>query len=99
MAPLIGSEALASGRLTPYALRSRFAAIYPDVYLPRDAEFTALMRAQAAWLWSRREGVIAGRSSAALHRAKWSTLAAPPNCSGATETTTRYPRVVGQRRR
>jgi hypothetical protein len=28
----IGSEAVASGRLTPYALRSRFTAIHPDVY-------------------------------------------------------------------
>jgi hypothetical protein len=71
MDPLIGSEALASSLVTPYALRSRFTAIYPDVYLPRDAEVTAAVRARAAWLWSRREGVVAGQSAAALHRAKW----------------------------
>jgi len=69
--PFIGSEAIASGRVTPYQLRSRFVAIHKDVYVARGAEVTAVTRAQAAWLWSRRDGVIAGRSAAALHRAKW----------------------------
>ncbi len=67
----IGSEAVASGRVTQYALRSRFVAIHRDVYLPRDAEITAVVRAEAAWLWSRRRGVVAGRSASALHGAKW----------------------------
>jgi hypothetical protein len=71
MTPFVGSEALATRRLTSHALRSRFAAIYPDVYLPRDEAPTAVDRAHAAWLWSRRRGVIAGRSAAALHGAKW----------------------------
>jgi hypothetical protein len=69
--PFIGSEALASGRLSPYALRSRFVRLFPDVYLPPDAQVTAVTRAKAAYLWSRREGVIAGQSAAALHSAKW----------------------------
>lgn len=69
--PFIGSEAVASGRLTPYALRSRFMAIHRDVYVPRDAAITAVVRARAAWLWSRRRGVVAGRSAAAVHGAKW----------------------------
>ena len=69
--PFIGTEAIAAGRLTAYALRSRFAAIHPDVYMPKDAEVTAVTAAKAAWLWSRRRGVIAGRSAAALHGAKW----------------------------
>lgn len=69
--PFIGSEALAAGVLAPYALRSRFVAIYPDVYVQPDVELTATMRAEAAWLWSRRNGVVAGRSAAALHGAKW----------------------------
>jgi hypothetical protein len=64
--PFIGSEALASGRLTRHQLRSRFAALYPDVYLRRDAEMTAAVRARAAC-----EGVVAGQSAAALHGAKW----------------------------
>lgn len=69
--PFLGSEAVASGRLTPYALRSGFSAIHRDVYVSRDTEITAVVRAKAAWLWSRRRGVVAGRSASALHGAKW----------------------------
>lgn len=69
--PFIGSEALARGQLTPHVLRSRYAAVYRDVYVPRDAELTARDRARAAWLWSGRRAVLAGRSAAALHGAKW----------------------------
>lgn len=69
--PFIGSEALACGRLSPYALRSRCVQMHPHVYMPMDAEVTAITRAKAAWLWSRRQGAIAGQSAAALHGAKW----------------------------
>jgi hypothetical protein len=69
--PFIGSEAVASGLVTPYALRGRFPAIHPDVYVPAGTELTAGLRAHAAWLWSRRRAVIAGRSAYALHGAKW----------------------------
>ncbi|MGV0626232.1 hypothetical protein [Mycolicibacter minnesotensis] len=69
--PFIGSEAVAAGRVTPYALRSRFLAIHPDVYLPAGTELTAASRARAAWLWSRRRGVVAGQSAAAWHGARW----------------------------
>jgi hypothetical protein len=75
--PFIGSEAIASGRLTPYALRSRFIAIHHDVYLETDAKMTAVTRAKAAWMWSRRKGAIAGQSAAALHGAKWVDDSAP----------------------
>ncbi len=67
----IGSEAVASGRVTPYALRSQFVAIHRDVYIRPGTEITSAVRAEAAWLWSRRRGVIAGRSASALHGAKW----------------------------
>ena len=69
--PFIGSEAIAAGSLTPYELRTRFVKLYPDVYVSREIDLTATIRAEAAWLWSRRNGVIAGRSAAALHGAKW----------------------------
>lgn len=69
--PFIGSEAVAAARLTKYALSSRFVAIHHDVYVPRGTRLTAVLRAEAAWLWSRRRGVVAGQSAAALHRAKW----------------------------
>jgi DNA-binding beta-propeller fold protein YncE len=38
---------------------------------------TALCRATAAWLWTGRSGVLAGRSAAALHGAKWVNDDAP----------------------
>ena len=69
--PFIGAEAIAAGHLTPYALRSRHTAIYPGVHVARGAPVTAAVKAEAAWLWCRRRGIVAGRSAAALHRAKW----------------------------
>lgn len=68
---LVGSEAVAAGVLTSHALRTRYRAVYPNVYTPRDVELTAALRAEAAWLWSKRRAVVAGNSAAALHRAKW----------------------------
>ena len=70
-AAIIGSESVTAGVVTPYALRSRYLALYPDVYLPRAAVLDAATRAEAAWLWSRRRGVVAGSSASALHGAKW----------------------------
>ncbi|MCA2241713.1 DUF559 domain-containing protein [Mycobacterium sp. WUMAC-067] len=75
--PFIGSEALAAGTLTRYRLRSRFVALHPDVYVDPGTELTATRRACAAWLWSRRRGIVAGRSASALHGAKWVDHRAP----------------------
>jgi len=69
--PFLASEALAVGALTPYELRSRYVPLHKDVYVPRDAELTPLLRAKACWLRSRRRGVLAGFSAAALHGSKW----------------------------
>ncbi len=75
--PFIGSEALRAGRLTRHRLRTRFVTVYPDVYVPAGAELTAVARAKAAWLWTRREGIVAGQSAAALHGARWVAAAGP----------------------
>ncbi|SOJ54890.1 hypothetical protein MSIMFB_02381 [Mycobacterium simulans] len=75
--PFVGSEALAAGLLTPYQLRSRYAALHKDVYVPRDAELTAVLRARACWLRSRRRGILAGLSASALHGSKWIDAAQP----------------------
>lgn len=69
--PFIGSEALAAGILTRHTLRTRYVALHSDVYIDRNAELTAVVRAEAAWLRSRRHGVVAGFSASALHGAKW----------------------------
>jgi hypothetical protein len=75
--PFIGREALDSGLLSRHQLRSRYVAVYPGVYMPVDVQMTARQRASAAWLWSKRRGVLAGRSAAAVHRAKWLNDSAP----------------------
>ncbi|MGH3530943.1 MAG: hypothetical protein ACRDTK_03020 [Mycobacterium sp.] len=67
----VGSEAVREGRLTPYQLRSRFRAIYPDVYLPDYAVPSFRRRSEAAWLWSGRRGVLSGLAAAALHGSAW----------------------------
>lgn len=75
--PFIGSEAVAAGLVTPYGLLSWFVKIHPDVYVPVNTALTAGLRAQSAWLWSRRRGVVAGRSAAALYGTKWIDDRAP----------------------
>ncbi|OBH49357.1 DUF559 domain-containing protein [Mycobacterium mantenii] len=67
----VGSEALREGKLTRYQLRAGFRAIYPDIYLPHHITPSPCIRSEAAWLWSRRRGVLAGLSAAALHGADW----------------------------
>jgi hypothetical protein len=69
--PFIGSEAVAAGIATHSQLRSRYTRVFRDVYVPEGTELTPALRAHAAWLWSRRRGVIAGFSAAALHGCRW----------------------------
>jgi hypothetical protein len=69
--PFLGSEALASRALNRHQLRSRFSAIYPDVYLAKDAQPTLRRRITGAWLWSARRGIVAGFAAAAMHGTKW----------------------------
>jgi hypothetical protein len=69
--PFLGSEAVASGTLRRHQLRSRFRAVLPDVYVRRDEQLTLRERAVAAWLWSHRQGVLAGQTAAAWHSSKW----------------------------
>lgn len=67
----LGTTALARGRLTRAKLRWNYRAIFPDVYVPRAAAPTLRLATVGAWLWSGRNGVIAGRAAAALHGALW----------------------------
>jgi Protein of unknown function (DUF559) len=69
--PFLGSEARAAGLVSRHELRSRYVALHRDVYVPRDAELTAVLRAKACWLRSRRRGILAGFSASALHGARW----------------------------
>jgi len=69
--PFIGSEALASGTMSRHQLRTRYRAVFPNVYLSNDVEVSLELRIFAAWLWSRRTATIVGAAAAALHGAKW----------------------------
>lgn len=68
---ILGSEALASGLVTPYELRMNFRRVLPDVHAPRSLELTLLDRIRAAVLWSGRQAVVTGVAAAALHGARW----------------------------
>ncbi len=69
--PFIGTEALASGALNRYELRRYYRAAMPNVYLDKRISPSLRQRTAAAWLWSRREAVVAGAAASALHGAKW----------------------------
>jgi hypothetical protein len=45
--------------------------VFPDVYAPRAQQLTLRQRAVAGWLWSHRQGVIAGLTAAGLHGSNW----------------------------
>jgi very-short-patch-repair endonuclease len=75
--PFIGSEAVANGEVLKSALRTHYMKLLRDVYVNPDAELTPLVRARAVWLWSRRRGIVAGLSAAALHGAEWVDVTAP----------------------
>ena len=69
--PFLGSEALASCRLTRDGLRRYHRRIMPNVYLDNRVEPSLRQRTVAAHLWSGREAVVAGLAASALHGAKW----------------------------
>jgi hypothetical protein len=77
MWPIVGTEAVAAGALTRGALRWRHTAVHPNVYLPKDARRDLFTNTVAAWLWTGRKGIIAGRAAAALHGVHWIEDTAP----------------------
>jgi hypothetical protein len=68
---LIGSEAIAAGRLTRQELRRWYRPLYRGIYGSRHGAPSLRDRATAAWLASNRCGVIAGVAASALHGAQW----------------------------
>jgi Protein of unknown function (DUF559) len=69
--PFIGSEALACGALSRHQLRTRYRAVFPNVYLGKGVQPSLEQRIAAAWLWSNRRAIIAGAAAAAVHGADW----------------------------
>lgn len=73
----LGSEALAAGTVTRHQLTHHHEMLHRDVYVARGSALTRVDKARAAWLWSRRRGVAAGLSAAALHGCRWIDPALP----------------------
>jgi hypothetical protein len=69
--PFRGRQAVRDGHLTNYRLRTRYRALYRDVYVSNDVVVTAAVRARAAWLWAEGRGVLSGVSAAAVLGTKW----------------------------
>jgi hypothetical protein len=70
--PIIGSEALREGTVAnKHVLRTRYRPLFPDVYLAGDAPPTLAQRTIGAWLWTRRQGIVAGAAAAAIHGTRW----------------------------
>jgi hypothetical protein len=77
MWPIVGTEAIAAGALTRGALRWHYTAVHPNIYLLNDARTDLYMRTVAAWLWTRRTGIVAGQAAAALYGVPWIQDTAP----------------------
>ena len=75
MDPFRGSEALRHGAVTRSQLRTRYRAVFRDVYIGRNAELTAAAKARAAWLST--GATLAGLSAAAVLGTKWLDASAP----------------------
>lgn len=69
--PFLGSEALSAGVISERAMRRDCRPLYPNVYVPREVEVSARERARAAWLWSKRRGIVGELPAAAMLGAKW----------------------------
>jgi Protein of unknown function (DUF559) len=75
MEPFLGSAALTRGAVTRNDLRTRYRAVFRDVYIRKDVELTAAAKARAAWLST--GAILAGQSAAAVLGTKWLDGAAP----------------------
>jgi very-short-patch-repair endonuclease len=75
MQPFLGSAAVRAGALTRHRLARDHRALYRDVYVPRELEVTALVRAQAAWLAT--GSPLCGASAAAVLGTRWLSAGAP----------------------
>ncbi|MCV7396976.1 type IV toxin-antitoxin system AbiEi family antitoxin [Mycobacterium paraseoulense] len=95
--PFVGSEARAAQLVTRHELRARYVALHRDVYVPRDTELTAVLRAKASWLRSRRRGILAGFSASALHGARWIDPARPAEIMDTNRRETEGVRVWEER--
>jgi very-short-patch-repair endonuclease len=87
--PFLGTEALARGVVNRYQLRTRYDAVFRNVYVPKGQTMTAADKAIAAWLWSGRRATVAGLSAAALLGTKWIDAKRPAEINQASRHKTK----------
>ncbi|MFI2838708.1 hypothetical protein [Mycolicibacterium sp. PDY-3] len=68
--PFVGADAVASGELTPFALRRRYRPIYRGIYAPAEHEVSLRDRIVGIGL-AAPDAVIAGVAASALYGSKW----------------------------
>ena len=83
----VGSEAIANGDVTAYEFRRHYRRVLPDIFGPRRGALTLSERTTAAWLWSRREGVVSGLAASAALGAKWVDVDTPIELNWANNRT------------
>ncbi len=86
--PFRANEALATGLVTRYQLRTKYQAVHRNVYVPRGQQLTPQTRAIAAWLWADRRATLAGLSASALYRTKWIDTGLPAELNRCSRETT-----------
>jgi very-short-patch-repair endonuclease len=76
--PFRGSHAVAASLLTPAMLRGpRFRRLFPDIYVPADADVDLELLSRAAYLLVAGRGALGGHSAAELLGASCAPLGAP----------------------
>lgn len=65
--PFAGAEALATGLVTRYALRARFRAIFPGVYVAKSEPLSHWDVIRAVGIWAPSDAIIGGWAAAYLH--------------------------------
>lgn len=87
--PFVGTEALTAGTLSRHQLRTRYTAVYRNVYVPRGSVLTTVAKARAAWLWSGRRATVVGLSAAAVHGSRWIDAKLPAELNQRSQHATR----------
>lgn len=67
----IGTEAIAGGVVTRHELQRWYRPLFRNVHVPKGRSLSLQDRTTAAWLWSRRGGIVTGVAASALHGAEW----------------------------
>lgn len=66
-------------------LRTKYIKLHYNVYVRAGLKPDAVVRARAAWLWSRRTATVVGHSAAALHGTLWLPDDAPAELAHANQ--------------